>query len=71
MPTLSPKRTVRYSAADCNALASAVTLAEFAGDFDRDCPKDRVTRLRSELEWLAGYIEAKRNGSPTPAESGK
>lgn len=64
MPSLSPKRTVRYSVADSNALASAITLSGFVADFDRNPAKDRVTRLRSELEWLAAYVKAQRNGKP-------
>jgi hypothetical protein len=67
MPSLSPKRTVRYTAADSNALASTITLLEFIADFDRDRSKDDATRLRSGLKKLAAYVTAQRNGKPSPA----
>jgi hypothetical protein len=67
MPSLSPKRTVRYTAADSNALASTITLVEFISDFDRNHSKDDATRLRSGLEKLAAYVTAQRNGKTSPA----
>lgn len=68
MPTLSPKRTIRYSAADVNAVAGAITLLEFMGDFDKTFAAGELATALGGLRLAAKHINAQRNGKPADAK---
>lgn len=66
MPTLSPSRKVRYTAPDVNAIAGAITLLEFMGDFDKTFAAGELATAIGGLRLAAKHINAQRNGKPAP-----
>lgn len=67
MPSLSPTRKVRYTAADLNAIASAMTLLEFMGDFDKQIASGELSTGLGALRMAGAHIKKQREANGKPA----
>lgn len=64
MPSLNSKRQVRYTAADLNALAGAITLLEFMAEFIDDNQTSQLAKKsESDLRRLTEYVKQQRGES--------
>jgi len=58
MPSLTTKREVKYTKADQQALEAALTIAQFAVEFDRDIDKEKCSC--TTLALLVGHVKQQR-----------